>query len=108
MRGYGDSDKPASLSAYAMEHLIEDFRLIIEALDRKSCILVSHDWGGTLTSPPANSSTDTRLSVTGIVAWNFTSVHPEMVDRLIVMNCPHPAAFKKFMRTSLKQRLKSW
>lgn len=38
------------------------------------CCLVGHDWGGT-------------------VAWLFAIHYPEMVTKLIVLNCPHPSVF---------------
>ena len=38
------------------------------------CCVVGHDWGGT-------------------VAWLFAIQHPEMVTKLIVLNCPHPSVF---------------
>lgn len=55
----------------------------------EKCILVAHDWGG-------------------IVAWNFVSTYPEMVDRLIVCNGPHLQTFGKYLRTHLSQFRKSW
>lgn len=91
MRGFGESSKPASSwslsAAFTMKHLVEDVRCVVEALGHKSCVLVAHDWGA-------------------LVAWSFASLHGNMVDQLIVMNCPHPVAMKKNM--SLKQFLRSW
>ncbi|OQV11892.1 Epoxide hydrolase 4 [Hypsibius exemplaris] len=89
MRGYGDSDKPSSKYAYSIPTLVEDIRQVVEALDRKSCYLVCHDWGA-------------------IVGWHFATVHPKMVDRLVILNCPHPEAFQKYIRTSFTQFMKSW
>lgn len=58
-------------------------------LGYEDCVLVAHDWGGAL-------------------AWNFATLQPEMVSKVIVMNCPHGAAFQKFVRKSWKQFKMSW
>ena len=60
---------------------------LLEALERKSCVLVGHDWG-------AN------------VAWNFAAHYPEMVEKLVILNVPHPKGFLKNM--SFAQFKKSW
>src|SRR5690348_16758076 len=44
MRGYGDSDKPRGVSAYRMEHLVDDVASLIGALGRDRADLVGHDW----------------------------------------------------------------
>jgi pimeloyl-ACP methyl ester carboxylesterase len=69
MRGFGETDKPVGVSKYEMPVLVEDIRLLIQALGHKSCVLVAHDWGGS-------------------VAYGFAATHPDMVDRLVVMNIP--------------------
>ena len=74
LRGYNDSDKPASLSAYQMSEFIQDIKSVITGLGYEDCILVAHDWGGA-------------------IAWNFAYAYPEMVEKLIVLNIPHPAKF---------------
>jgi len=88
LRGYNDSDKPQSLSAYVMSEFVEDIQGVIEGLGYESCILVGHDWGGA-------------------IAWSFAYKYPELVSRLIVMNLPHPAKFASGLKTS-QQMLKSW
>ena len=88
MRGYNDSDKPESLFAYRMSELIADVRGVISGLDYEDCILVAHDWGGA-------------------IAWNFAYEHPQMVEKLIVMNLPHPAKFISGLKT-WSQLQKSW
>lgn len=88
MRGYNDSDKPEALSAYKMSELIADVKGIINGLGYEDCILVAHDWGGA-------------------IAWNFAYEHPEMVEKLIVMNLPHPVKFKEGLKT-WQQLQKSW
>jgi len=69
MRGFGDTDKPKEVEKYRIEILVEDLKLFIEALGYSSCVVVSHDWGGA-------------------VCWAFAASHPQMVDRLVVMNIP--------------------
>ena len=79
LRGYNDSDKPADKSAYVMDEFILDVEGVIKGLGYDKCILVGHDWGGA-------------------IAWNFAYAHPEMVERLIILNLPHPAKFAEGMR----------
>jgi epoxide hydrolase 4 len=88
LRGYNDSEKPPDKSAYVMAEFVKDVKGVIQGLGYESCILVGHDWGGA-------------------IAWSFTYAYPEMVDKLIVMNLPHPAKFIKGLRTP-QQLLKSW
>ncbi|AFY46906.1 putative hydrolase or acyltransferase of alpha/beta superfamily [Nostoc sp. PCC 7524] len=88
LRGYNDSDKPKEQSAYVMKEFIQDVAGVIKGLGHDSCILVGHDWGGA-------------------IAWNFAYAHPEMVERLIVLNLPHPAKFAQGLSTP-QQLLRSW
>jgi pimeloyl-ACP methyl ester carboxylesterase len=89
MRGYGDTDKPPNKTDYHMELLVQDIAELIPALGYSSCILGAHDWGGG-------------------VAWSVTMKYPELVDRLIIMNCPHPKVFGKYARGNFRQLFKSW
>ncbi|XP_052796397.1 epoxide hydrolase 4-like [Mya arenaria] len=89
MRGYGDSDKPKGKDNYTVQKLAGDIKQLIPALGYEKCFLVAHDWGG-------------------IVAWNFASNYPELVEKLVVCNCPHPAIFAKYMRSNFAQFKKSW
>ena len=88
LRGYNDSDKPQELEAYKMSALIADVRGVIDGLGYKDCVLVAHDWGGA-------------------IAWSFAYAYPEMVEKLIVLNIPHPAKFVEGLKTP-QQLLKSW
>ncbi|XP_062388858.1 epoxide hydrolase 3 [Sardina pilchardus] len=74
LRGCGDSDAPSELDDYTLEKLLYDIRDTIDELGHTSCVLVGHDWGGML-------------------AWHFALERPDMVQRLIIMNAPHPAAW---------------
>ena len=88
MRGYNDSDKPEGVSAYQMSEFIADIKGVITGLGYEDCILVAHDWGGA-------------------IAWNFAYAYPEMVEKLVVLNIPHPAKFAQGLKT-LEQLSKSW
>jgi len=79
MRGFNLSDKPADVKAYRAKHLVEDLRQLIPALGHRSCILVAHDWGGA-------------------AAWNLAAEHPELVDKLVIINSPHPVTFARALR----------
>ncbi|CAF0851158.1 unnamed protein product [Adineta steineri] len=86
-RGYGLSSKPAFIVDYKMETLAGDIADLIEQLGYESCILVGHDIGG-------------------FVAWTTAMLYPHLVEKLIVMNCPHPLAFHQELSFSQMQR--SW
>ena len=70
-RGYNLSSKPEGFEAYAVDLLAADIRALIGELGAKSALLVGHDWGGT-------------------VAWATAMNHPEVVDRLAILNAAHP------------------
>jgi epoxide hydrolase 4 len=88
LRGYNLSDKPEGLEAYKLSELVEDVRGVISGLGYESCILVAHNWGGA-------------------IAWNFAHTHPTMVEKLIILNIPHPAKFVQGLKTP-QQLFKSW
>jgi pimeloyl-ACP methyl ester carboxylesterase len=76
MRGYNLSSKPSNVEQYHVNELIEDLRALAEQLGHKKLILVAHDWGGA-------------------VAWSFAMRHPEWLEKLIIINAPHPAIFAR-------------
>lgn len=86
MRGYNLSDKPASVDDYKMPHLIADVKAMFDHFSpgRKG-ILVAHDWGGG-------------------VAWAFALAHPEYLEKLIIINCPHPAIFQRELQNNPAQQ----
>jgi pimeloyl-ACP methyl ester carboxylesterase len=86
LRGYNDSEKPRT--GYDIPTLLRDIVGLIRALGYEKATIIGHDWGG-------------------VLAWAFAADYPEMTDRLVVMNAPHPAVFLRELRT-WKQLHKSW
>lgn len=77
MRGYNLSSRPREIEHYKLKYLVEDVRQLAGKLNGgKKFILVSHDWGG-------------------LICFVFTMYHPELVDKLIVCNAPHPYLFER-------------
>ena len=85
MRGYNLSSKPADVDAYAVKHLVEDVRALAEHLGHRRFILVGHDWGGA-------------------VAWAFAIRHPAWLEKLVIINAPHPAVFARELRENAAQQ----
>ena len=89
MRGYNLSSKPTALDDYQMPKLVEDLRALTSAILKASgqtkFTLVAHDWGG-------------------VVAWVFAAQHPEMLDRLVIVNAPHPTIFGRLLREDPEQQ----
>ena len=88
MRGYNWSGKPGGVRAYRLEKLGGDVSALIDALGGGKAHVVGHDWGGG-------------------VAWYVGAYHADRVDKLVVMNAPHPGAFAREMKTP-GQLLRSW
>ena len=85
MRGYNLSCKPEDPEAYRMRHLLRDIVGLVEELDLAPLTLVGHDWGG-------------------IVSWAFALKHPEMLERLVIIDAPPPFTWNRDLRESPKQR----
>ena len=88
MRGYNLSAKPADIEAYHVKHLIEDLRALARHLGHQKFILVAHDWGGA-------------------VAWSAAMRHPDWVEKLIIINSPHPAVFARELLNNPAQQAAS-
>lgn len=89
MRGYNRSEKPTGVSAYDIEELIADVAGLIDHHGREQAHVVGHDWGG-------------------LVAWWVGIERPDVVDRLAVLNAPHPARYEEHLWSSPSQLRKSW
>lgn len=89
MRGYNTSSKPKDLEQYRTEHMVEDLRALVEEhFKRKKFILVGHDWGG-------------------VVAYPFANRHPELLEKLIIINAPHPNVFANLLSKNKDQQSSS-
>src|SRR6516164_3914148 len=75
-RGYNLSAKPRRVGAYRIEELAADVAGLIQHAGESRATVVGHDWGG-------------------LVAWHFAMQYPDRVDKLIALNAPHPAAFRR-------------
>ena len=88
LRGYGKSDRPEGVRQYRIDKLEQDVADLIDASGARSVLLIGHDWGAA-------------------IAWNFAMYGSRPLDRLVIMNVPHPARMQRGLRT-LRQLKKSW
>ena len=88
-RGYNLSWKPGEVAAYRLDRLSADVAALLESAGYRSAHVVGHDWGGT-------------------VAWDLALRRPTVVDRLAIVNVPHPEAFRRALRSRPRQWLRSW
>lgn len=84
LRGFPPSDQPEAVEAYAMPKLLGDVHALLRHFGRERCILVGNDWGG-------------------YIAWVFASAYPDRVERLIIVNAPHPAILLREIRNNAAQ-----
>jgi pimeloyl-ACP methyl ester carboxylesterase len=89
LRGYGMSEKPKGVRNYSERVLASDVIGLIRWAGKDKAIVVGHDWGGA-------------------VAWRTAIRYPDAVEKLVILNCPHPAAMKKKLGSDPRQLLKSW
>ncbi|NCP85959.1 MAG: alpha/beta hydrolase [Anaerolineae bacterium CG_4_9_14_3_um_filter_57_17] len=88
-RGYGQSDVPKPVTAYAMDELIKDILGLFDHFGIQQANLVGHDWGAA-------------------VAWSLAMAAPQRVRRLAILNVPHPVVMARTLKKSPRQMLKSW
>ncbi|MEM7537142.1 MAG: alpha/beta hydrolase [Chloroflexota bacterium] len=88
LRGYNLSDQPKGVENYAMPVLASDIVAIIKHLGQEQAIIVGHDWGG-------------------MVSWRLAMFYPEMVERLIICNLPHPYGLARELATNPEQQKNS-
>jgi epoxide hydrolase 4 len=88
LRGYNTSDKPPRVRDYRPRVLAQDVADLVVALGAGSAAVAGHDWGGGL-------------------AWLLAMQHPERIERLVVLNAPHPIRLLKGLRNP-RQLRRSW
>jgi epoxide hydrolase 4 len=88
-RGYNLSDKPKGTAAYHIDLLALDIVGLIQAAGREKALIVGHDWGAA-------------------VGWQLATFYPQWVEKLAILNVPHPAVMNRALRRSPSQFRKSW
>lgn len=87
-RGYNLSDKPEGADNYAMPLLVSDVVAVIRSLGEGKVVIAGHDWGG-------------------MVAWQTAINVPEVVERLIILNLPHPRGLMRELSKGEEQAANS-
>ena len=88
-RGYNLSEKPVGVAAYNLDNLAADVVGLIDAAGRDKAIVIGHDWGAA-------------------VAWRVANQYPQRVERLVILNVPHPVVMGRALRRNRRQQLRSW
>ena len=88
LRGYNKSSRPEGVKAYRAETLADDVRGLIRERGAESALVAGHDWGGT-------------------AAWMLAMNHPEVVERLVILNAAHPRKLNEGLRHPSQLR-RSW
>jgi pimeloyl-ACP methyl ester carboxylesterase len=87
-RGYNLSGQPEGVESYGVGRLVGDVLAVVKQFGPGKAVIVGHDWGG-------------------MVAWSFAMTHPELTDRLIVLNLPHPSGLLRELANNPKQKRNS-
>jgi epoxide hydrolase 4 len=90
LRGFEKSSAPSDASQYRAKFLVQDIAALIaiESPGQPLACLVAHDWGGA-------------------VAWNVANQMPQLMQRLCIINSPHPGTFLRELRDSPQQQAAS-
>jgi pimeloyl-ACP methyl ester carboxylesterase len=87
-RGYNLSSKPEGVGSYDVGLLADDIQGLIHERGAESAMVAGHDWGGS-------------------IAWALAMNHPEVVDRLAILNAAHPRKLSQGLHHPDQLR-KSW
>jgi epoxide hydrolase 4 len=88
LRGYERSSAPSEVGAYRPKHLVNDVAALIASEGGALECLIAHDWGGA-------------------VAWNLAAAQPGLVNKLVIINSPHPGMFLRELQQSPAQQAAS-
>ena len=84
-RGYNLSDKPKGVENYDMRLLVSDVIAVIKSLGKEKAIIAGHDWGG-------------------MVSWQLALNAPQFVEKLIILNLPHPQGLARELANNPAQQ----
>ena len=87
-RGFGASDKPVGVDNYRADETVADIFALADAFGVGRFTLVGHDWGGA-------------------ISWNAAIKHAGRLDRLVIVNAPHPLIFQRSVVDDPEQRAAS-
>lgn len=84
-RGFARSSKPQGVENYTADKPVADLLALATHFGKDRFTLAGHDWGGA-------------------IAWMAALQHPNRVERLIIVNAPHPFVFQKSLFDDMEQR----
>ncbi len=85
LRGYNKSDQPEGVENYSIEKLVADVKAVVDHMGAKKATIVGHDWGG-------------------FIAWSFAMQYPDRIERLVILNLPHPNGLLRELATNPEQQ----
>lgn len=88
LRGYNLSDKPSGVENYDMRLLVSDVAAVIRDAGEEKAIICGHDWGG-------------------MVSWQVAMHRPDLVEKLIILNLPHPNGLGRELANNPEQQANS-
>lgn len=83
-RGFNLSDQPEGMDEYAIDKLVGDVDAVIRHFGRRKATIVGHDSGGW-------------------ISWHFAMAHPDRIDRLVIVNLPHPGCIERELANNPRQ-----
>lgn len=89
LRGYDGSSRPQGVEAYQVREIATDIAELIPALRAsRAALVVGHDWGG-------------------VTAWRLALEHGALVERLGILNAPHPVLMARALTRNPGQMIRS-